>query len=120
MPRRKRSRSSLLAPAGDLIKKLSDHDSRLRRRILKVALWAFGIWFTFSLFVGTYGLPRIARLHLQKGALENSNRDLTVELIDAARQRYLLLTDSGYIEEVARSRYYLSHPNEIIYRYRGR
>ena len=120
MPRRKRSRSSLLAPAGDLIKKLSDHDSRLRRRILKVALWGFGIWFTYSLLVGTYGLPRIARLQLQKDALENANRELSVELIDAARERNLLLSDSTYIEHVARSRYYLARPNEIIYRYRGR
>jgi cell division protein FtsB len=120
MPRRKKQKTSLLEPAGDLIRKLSDADSRLRRRILRSALIVFGIWFVFSLFFGTYSIPRIIRLHLEKNSLIDSNRELTVEVIDAERIRDLLLHDPTFIESVARTHYYMVRPNEIIYRYRGR
>ena len=119
MPRRINNKPSLLEPAGDLIRKFSDADSRLRRRVVKGALLAVGAWFAFSLLFGTYSLPRIVRLQLQKHDLTEANRQLTVELIDADRIRELLRSDPSFIESVARTRFYMARPNEIIYRYRG-
>lgn len=69
---------------------------------------------------GTYSLPRIVRLEIEKGGLIDSNRELTVELIDAVRIRDLLRTDPTYIEHIARTRYFMVRPDETIYRYRGR
>jgi len=110
----------LLAPAGSLVKRLSNADSRLRRRVLQVGLWALAGMFTITLLFGTYSLPRIARLHFKRDALIETNRRLTADLIDAARIRKMLTSDAFYIEQIARSRYYMVRPNEIIYRYRTR
>jgi len=121
VPRRiRRKKPSLLAPAGSFLKRLSNADSRLRRRVLKTGLWGMAVVFAVSLLFGTYSVPRIVKLQLQKSALIDSNRRLTTDLIDAARVREMLLNDPYYIEQIARSRYYMVRPGEIIYRYRGR
>jgi cell division protein FtsB len=120
MPRRIQNKPSILEPAGDLLRKISDSDSRLRRRILRGSLVALGVWFALSLLFGTYSVPRIVRLNLERDALTESNRQLTVDLIDAARVRDLLRSDPTYIEAVARTDYFMVRPHEIIYRYRSR
>lgn len=121
MPRKiRRKKSNLLAPAGSLIKKLSNADNRLRRRILHISLWALAGLFTVSLMFGTYSIPRIIKLELKKEALVETNRRLLVDLVDADRVRSLLRNDPVYIEEIARTRYYMVRPDETIFRYRGR
>ncbi len=69
---------------------------------------------------GTYGIPRIIRLELEESALTGENRQLIAELIDAQREREMLRTDRNYIEYIARTKYFMSYPDETIYRYRGR
>jgi len=69
---------------------------------------------------GSYSLPRIARLQMKKHALIETNRRLAADLIDTDRTRRLLLTDPCYIEQVARTRYYMVYPDDIVYRYRTR
>lgn len=121
MPRKARQKKpSLLAPAGDLLKRLSNADSRLRRRILQIGLWGLAVLFAYSLLIGTYSVPRIVRLNLKKQALIETNRRLAADLIDSDRIREMLTDDPVYIEQVARTRYYMVRPNEIIYRYRTR
>lgn len=120
MPRRAKSRGSILAPAGSLLKKLSNTDARLRRRILRVGVWVLALFFFWSLVSGSYGLPRIVRLKMQKEALIEANRKTTAELVDATRKRRLLLSDPDYIEQIARTRFHMVYPGETIYRYRGR
>jgi len=121
MPRKITQRKpSLLAPAGDLLKNLSNAESRLRRRIFRIGLLGVALLFTYSLVFGSYSLPRIARLQLKKHALIESNRRLAAELIDCDRIHRLLETDPVYIEQVARTRYYMVHPDDIVYRYRIR
>jgi cell division protein FtsB len=67
---------------------------------------------------GTYGIPRIVRLEMEKESLIKANRALTIELIDAERIKKMLQSDPGYIEYIARTRYHMARPNETIYRYR--
>ncbi len=119
MPRRIRKKSSLLSPAGNLIRRLSDTDKRLRRRALKWSLWVLAVLFGCSLMFGTYSVPRIIRLSLQKESLVKANRELTADLIDAERIRSMLTSNKRYIEYVARTHYYMVRPGEIVYRYRG-
>ena len=69
---------------------------------------------------GTYGIPRIVRLTLERDALTDANRQLQVQLVDAARTRQMLQEDLRYIEYIARTQYFMAAPNETIYRYRGR
>lgn len=68
---------------------------------------------------GTYGIPRIARLEMERRSLVEANRHLTVELVESDRLRQLLRSSESYIEYIARTRYRMVHPNEVIYRYRG-
>ena len=120
MPRRVRQSRGILGPlAENFIKRLSSGDARLRKRIVRYGSWIITIIFLLSLVNGTYGIPRIVRLELQKSSLSESNRELTIELIDAARIRKMLRSDPLYIERVARTRYRMVYPGETIYRFRG-
>jgi len=75
--------------------------------------------FLYSLMSGTYGLPRIVRLKIEKEALIEANRECVVELVDMARVRRMLRSDPAYIERIARMRYHMVRSGETIYRYRG-
>ena len=119
MPRRVKTKSSILAPAGSLIKRLADTNARVRRKIIRYGLWGVSLFFLYTVMSGTYGLPRIVRLKMEKEALIDANRRHLVELVDAARVREMLKSDPNYIEWIARTRYHLARPDEIIYRYRG-
>lgn len=118
MPRRIKKKPSLLAPAGNLIRRLSDTDKRLRRRVLTYSLWIVGVLFVYGLLFGTYSLPRIIKLHFKEQSLVEANRQLTVDLIDAVRQRKMLRDDPDYIEYIARTRYFMVRPDETVYRFR--
>jgi cell division protein FtsB len=121
MARRVKKKSSpLLAPAGSLIRRLSETDVRLRRKVLRYGLWALGLMLMYSLMVGTYSIPRIVRLELERDALIEANREQVVQLIDAERTRKMLLENPRYIEMIARTQYHMIRPGETIYRYRGR
>ncbi len=104
---------------GNLIKRLSGTDLRLRRKLVKYGFTAIGLVFLYSLASGTYGIPRIIRLEMERKALIQSNRTELVDLIDSERIRDMLLNDKDYIEFIARTRYHMVYPNETIYRYRG-
>jgi len=68
---------------------------------------------------GTYSILRIVRLEFERRSLVETNRHLTVELIEKDRLRQLLMSNSDFIEHIARTRYRMVRPNETIYRFRG-
>jgi len=119
MSRRIKKKPSLFAPAGNLLKKLSNTDARIRRRVVKIGLWVLGLFFLYSFMSGTYGITRIARLEIERKQLTEANQYQLVELIDAVRVRKMLTSDPDFIEYIARTRYHMAYPNEIIYRFRG-
>lgn len=118
--RRVKKRTSLLAPAENLIKRLAQTDVRVRRKVVRVGLWVVAVVFLYSFMSGTYGVPRMIRLTLEQKALQSDNHKKLVELIDAVRRRDLLRYDRRYIEYIARTQYHMARPDEIIYRYRRR
>lgn len=120
MPRRIRQRPSLLTPAGSFIRRLSDADTRMRRRLFILAIIVIICFSAYSVVSGEYGVPRIVKLNLQKKTLEDNNRLRLAELIDANRERDMLKFDYSYIEFIARTKYHMAAPDETIYRYRGR
>ena len=120
MPRRRKSKPSLFSPAGELIRRVTDTDSRLRRRIIRFGRWGLFVFFLYSAMSGTYGFPRIIRLTMERRALEDNNRRLLVQLADQRRLRDLLRSDPAYIEYVARTQYHMVAPDETLYRYRNR
>lgn len=121
MSRRIKQSRSLLAPlTSNFIKRLSNTDKRLRRKVIRYGFWAIGLLFCYSLMSGTYGLPRIIRLEMRKQALIDANRQQLIELVDADRIRRMLKNSPQYIESIARTRYHMVYPGEIIFRYGGR
>ncbi len=121
MPRRVKKHKPFWVPIADYIKeRFSETHIRTRRRVIKYALWGVSILFLYSLMAGTYSIPRILKLNLERRALMEANRQYTTELADAARIRQLLKSDPSYIEYIARTRYRMVRPDEIIFRYRGR
>lgn len=120
MPRRIRKRSSLLVPAGDFLRRLADHPGRIRRRLVSAGFVFTALFLIYVIVGGTYGLPRILKLELQRDALVAANRAQMAELVDTARRRDLLRSDPTYIEYLARTRYHMAYPNETVYRYRQR
>jgi cell division protein FtsB len=120
MPRRIRTKPTLLTPAGNLIKRLRESDDRLRWRLTWVTLAVTGIFLVWSAFDSEYGLTRIVKLQMEQKAMVQANQRELAQLIDAVRVRDLLRTDRGYIEYIARTRYHMAAPNETIYRFRGR
>ena len=120
MPRRIRSKPTILTPAGNLIKRLRQSDDRVRRRLVRVGLALIALFFVWSCFDSEYGMVRIIRLKLERQAMVRANQREMAELIDAVRVRDLLKSDKSYIEYIARTRYHMAGPNETIYRFRGR
>jgi len=120
MPRRIKKKKSIFAPLADnFMHRLSASDSRFRRKFVKISFWVVGLIFFYTLMSGTYGIPRIIRLEMQRHTLIESNQRLTAELIDDGRICKLLENDPSYIEYIARTKYRMVRPNETIYRYRG-
>ncbi|HWR83661.1 MAG TPA: septum formation initiator family protein [Candidatus Deferrimicrobium sp.] len=120
MPRRVKQTRSFLTPlAENFARRLAGTDQRLRRRIVAYLSFVLALGFAYSLMAGMYSLPRIVRLELERKSLLSINRELSAEVIDADRIRQMLLTDPGYIEYIARTKYRMARPNETIYRYRG-
>ncbi len=119
MPRRIRSKPTILTPAGKFLRRLRESDDRLRKRTIKIGLAVIAALFIWSCFDGEYGILRIAKLSMERKALVAVNQRELAQLIDATRIRDLLRSDHSYIEYVARTRYHMAAPNETIYRFRG-
>jgi len=120
MTRRIRKSRSLFAPlAENFVRRVSSADLRHRKKLVKYGSWVLVLMIGYSFMSGTYGLPRIVRLELERSRLQGANRALTAELIDAIRVREMLRIDADYIESIDRTRYYMVYPGETVYRYRG-
>jgi len=120
MPRRKKQTRSLLDPLTEnFARRLSSADARLRRKTVKYGFWVLTLFFCYSTMFGTYSIPRIIRLELQKESLQEANKKVLCELIDNSHIRSMLEFDAGYIEQIARTKYHMVRPNETIYYYRG-
>lgn len=118
MPRKIRKKKTLLGPlAQNLGHKLSTADARQRRRIMRIGCLVVGLWLVWTTMVGSYSIPRIIRLHLEKQRLIETNRALVIQLVDMQRLRGMLQSNPRYIEQVARIRYRMARPDETIYFY---
>ena len=98
MPRRIKKSTSILTPLKDNFhKRLSGANQRLRRKVIRYGFWIIGLFFAYSLINGTYGIPRIARLELEKSTLIDSNRKELIKLIDARRIKNPLISSRGIV-----------------------
>jgi len=121
MSRRIRKKPGLFAPLTDnLVSRLNSTSARTRRKIVRYGSWTLAGLFVYSLMIGDFSLPRIAKLEMEKHNLMMANRLQSATLIDATRIRSLLTRDPDYIEYIARTRYHMVKPGETLYRYLNR
>lgn len=118
MSRKVKKKTSLFAPlAENLAGRLAKTNTQTRRRITRWGAWIFGVWFIYSLMIGTFSIPRIVRLESERRHLLKANRLQAAALIDACRVRDMLKNDKLYIEQIARQKFHLVYPDETLYRY---
>ncbi|MEW6050708.1 MAG: septum formation initiator family protein [Candidatus Zixiibacteriota bacterium] len=120
MTRRIKQKPSLFAPAGNFIRRLSNENARIRRRLVMIGALLVVVLLIYSIASDTYGVLRIVKLEMEKRALQEANLRQTADLIDAARELDLLKSDRSYIEFIARTQYHMARPNETIFRFRSR
>jgi cell division protein FtsB len=80
-------------------------------------LWLIGFVILIGyLFVSTQiGLWRSWSLWRMRDNLDEQRLELAAQVVDLDTRKRLLLTDTLFIERVARSEYHLSRPDETIY-----
>ncbi|MFH2036875.1 MAG: septum formation initiator family protein [Candidatus Zixiibacteriota bacterium] len=116
---RRNKKKSVFAPIKqNFVNRLSNTDARARRNIFRIFGVVVAVFLLYSFFSGDCGFIRIAKLHIQKHRLINTNQELLVELVDAEITTNRLLNDLNYIEYIARTKHFLSKPGETIYRLR--
>ena len=102
--------------------RLSRSDSRVRRGVVRYALFAFGAFVVYSFLAGPYGFFRISRLEERRDQLITENKQILAALVDADQRRDRLVNDPHYIEYIARTKYLMvrpptrKHPGETIIR----
>lgn len=117
MNRYSQKRKGPLRPlVANLTQKLARSDSRLRRNVVRFSAFLFLGFVVYSFMAGSYGLFRISRLESRKVQLINQNRLLLARIVDSDYNRRRLKKDSHFIEYIARTRYHLSRPGEIVVR----
>lgn len=65
------------------------------------------------------GLWRTVSLWQLRSDLDDRRLDLAAEVVDLDIRRQLLESDTLYIEQVARTEYHFSRPDEIVYELTG-
>ena len=111
------NKKTLLDPLKqNIVKRLSDTNIRVRRKLLLGLIAFIGLFLLYSFFSGSYGFVRIAQLHMKERQLKHDNHQLLVRLVDSEMTRKRLVDDMNYIEYIARTKHYFSRKGEIVYR----
>jgi cell division protein FtsB len=116
--RKIKRRSSHDTQGMPLSERLSNAGHRFRRGLFRATLVLTALFLLYTIFGGTYGFVRIARLETKKRQLAKENHLLLTRLIDADMTRQRLENDLNYIEYVARTQHYFTRPGEVIYRFK--
>jgi cell division protein FtsB len=96
------------------ITKKWQHHPRSPRFIL-LALAAVLVYVGYSYLGGSYGFYNLWRLHRQKSALRAELATLQARQDSLQQEISRLQSDTTYIEELARKKYYMGKPGENIY-----
>lgn len=70
----------------------------------------------YSFLGGEFGFLNLLRLERNRSRLEMERRELTVEIVDLETRHNRLLSDSLFIQKLAREKYGLARDGEVIIR----
>ena len=85
-----------------------------RVKIVRFVLLAIFVGLGYNLTVGQYGFLNIFELRKQIKALQAEELQYTVQLVDLTIEKDRLLSDTLYIEKLARKQYQLGRPGETV------
>ena len=88
--------------------------STYRVVILRFILLAFFLAIGFKLTVGEYGFLNMVELRKQITELKAEELKLTAQVVDLELKRDRLISDSLYIEKIARKNFQLKRPGETV------
>ncbi len=100
------------APA-NFLRRLRHDSFQKRRNIIKIALATLIVIVFTQLMVGPFGTLELIRMYQKKELLEERIHRLTTELANLEWEARRL-DSPDYIEKIARERYYMLRPGEII------
>jgi len=114
---RKKSRSTEyggieMAP----LSRLSNNERRMRRLMFRLLLIVSVLFIVYAVFDSNSGFIQIYKLKKAQNELIATNHRLLVKLMNAEITKRRLQDDIGYLEYIARSKYNMSLPGEVIYR----
>ena len=96
-----------------LLRRLEQEGLKRKRGILRIFLITVIVVAGINLCVGPFGTIEMVRMYQNKCLLEDKVRKLCVELSDLEWE--LRRIDSpDYLEKVAREKYYMKKPDEVI------
>lgn len=85
--------------------------------VVRVLLGLLFVIMVGKLIMGHNGLLRQIEVQQQNSALRKHNDSLHTILHGMEQQKSRLLKDSAYMEEIARTRFGMSKPDEKVYRF---
>jgi cell division protein FtsB len=87
------------------------------RRWIRWLALAIALFFVWQVFTGPRGLLKLADLRAQKRALVLQIDSLETRKRELLEERKRLLTDTTYLEKLARKELGMARPGEKVYRF---
>ena len=88
-----------------------------RRPWIRWALAAFVLFLGYQILTGPRGLLKIRELQAQRDALQAQIDSLQLRKAELEAEKRRLLTDTAYIERIARKELGMARPGEKVYRF---
>jgi len=113
MSRKKKKYQKVDYAPANFLRRLKQESFKKRRALIKAALILLIVGVGVKLSVGPFGTLELIRMHQKHRMLENKIIHLSTELTNLEWQS-MRLANPFYIEKLARERFYMLKPGEII------
>lgn len=100
----------------NLIQRLRKSASPYRQYLIRTGVFMIVVISLYSFLGGEFGFLNLLRLERNRSRLEMERRELTVEIVDLETRHNRLLSDSLFIQKLAREKYGLARDGEVIIR----
>ena len=113
MKKKKRKYQKVDYAPANFLRNLKQESFKKRRSIIKAIVILLVVGVGIKLSVGPFGTLELIRMYQKHRMLDNKIKHLSTELTNLEWQSKRL-SDPFYIEKLARERYYMLKPGEII------
>ncbi len=100
----------------NLIQRLRKGASPYRQYLIRTGVFMIVVISLYSFLGGEFGFLNLLRMERNRSLLEMEKRELTAEIVDLEIRHNRLLSDSLFIQKLAREKYGLARDGEVIIR----